>query len=254
MELAIHHITTDKRWADIVLDPATHRQLDELRDLLKTHMNTGMRTGRLSGSNTVLFHGPGGTGKSLAAALLGKETGKNVYRIDLNAVISKYIGETEKNLDVIFDTAEKTGGILFFDESDALFRKRSWAKDAHDRYANIEVSYLLQKIEAHPGLIILTTNMKSNIDKAFLRSLNTVIHFPIPAVTDRKKIWEVGLAGTTLKRESPELLTLSERYEMSPGMIINLIERVLEERSAEPLTYALLEKRIEEDAVKKLVY
>ncbi len=251
MELAIHHITTDKRWADIVLDPATRRQIDELRDFLKAQVNTGMTAGKSTGSKSVLFQGPGGTGKSLAAALLGKEAGKRVYRIDLSTVISKYIGETEKNLDAVFENAEKAGDILFFDEADALFGKRSEVKDAHDRYANIEISYLLQKVEAYPGLVILATNMKSNIDKAFLRRFNTVVHFSIPAVTDRKKIWELGLAGTALERESPELLTLAERYELSPGAIIKLIERAQVEKNAEPLTYALLKKRIEEDAAEK---
>ena len=251
MELAIHHITTDKRWADIVLDPATRRQIDELRDFLKAHMNTGMTAGKSTGSKSVLFHGSGGTGKSLAAALLGKEAGKNVYRVDLSTIISKYIGETEKNLNTIFKNAEKAGDILFFDEADALFGKRSEVKDAHDRYANIEISYLLQKIEAYPGLVIVATNMKSNIDKAFIRRFNTVIHFPIPAATDRKKIWELGLTGTALERESPELLTLAEHYELSPGAIIKLIERAQLERNAEPLTYALLKKRIEEDAAEK---
>jgi len=251
MELAIHHITTDKRWADIVLDPATRRQIDEIRDFLKAQVNTGMKAGKSTGSKSVLFYGPGGTGKSLAAALLGKEAGKRVSRIDLSTVISKYIGETEKNLDAIFENAEKAGDILFFDEADALFGKRSEVKDAHDRYANIEISYLLQKIEAYPGLVILATNMKSNIDKAFLRRFNTVVNFPIPAVPDRKKIWELGLAGTALERESPELLSLAERYELSPGAIIKLIERVQVQRNAEPLTYALLKKRIEEDAAEK---
>ena len=127
MELAIHHITTDKRWADIVLDPATRRQIDELRDFLKAHMNTGMTTGKSAGNKSVLFQGPGGTGKSLAAALLGKEAGKNVYRVDLSTIISKYIGETEKNLNTIFKNAEKAGDILFFDEADALFLPGSCA-------------------------------------------------------------------------------------------------------------------------------
>ncbi len=248
MESAIHHITTVKRWADIVLVPGTRRLIDQLRDFLKAHRKTKDKS---TGSNIVLFHGPSGTGKSLAAALLGKEAGKTVYQIDLNKVVSKYIGETEKNLEVIFKNAGKQGSILFFDEADALFGKRSEVKDAHDRYANIEISYLLEKTEAYPGLVIMASNMKSNIDEAFLRRINMVINFPFPSVQDRKKIWEAGLAGTALKIDAPGVLTLAEQYELSPGTIIKLITRMQAERNAEPLTYALLKKRIEENAVEK---
>ncbi len=246
MELAIHHITTDKRWADIVLDPGTSRQIDKLQNFLKSY---GKTTVKSNDSNIVLFKGPSGTGKSLAAALLGKEAGKPVYRIDLDKVVSKYIGETEKNLAIIFENAEKDAGILFFDEADALFGKRSEVKDAHDRYANIEISYLLQRAETYPGLVILASNMKSNIDEAFLRRLNMVIHFPIPAVPDRMRIWKAALAGSALKVEAPEMLTLAERYELSPGTIIKLINRVQEESNTGPLTYVSLKKRIEEDAI-----
>jgi SpoVK/Ycf46/Vps4 family AAA+-type ATPase len=128
-----------------------------------------------------LFHGPPGTGKTLTAALVGKEFDIPVYRIDLSMVVSKYIGETEKNLELLFDRAEKKGWILFFDEADALFGKRTDVKDAHDRFTNQEVSYLLQRIEDYNGLVILATNMKSNIDEAFIRRLHLVIHFPLPS-------------------------------------------------------------------------
>lgn len=127
-----------------------------------------------------LFYGPSGTGKTMTAAWIGKESNLPVYRIDLSMVISKYIGETEKNLKRLFDDAEKKVGILFFDEADALFGKRTNVRDAHDKFANQEVAYLLQRLEDYPGLVILASNLKSNIDEAFTRRFNSVLKFPIP--------------------------------------------------------------------------
>jgi SpoVK/Ycf46/Vps4 family AAA+-type ATPase len=127
-----------------------------------------------------LFHGPSGTGKTLAAMAIARELGTNVLRIDLASVVSKYIGETEKHIDAAFNEAEQSGAIVLFDEADALFGKRSEVKDAHDRYANVEVSYLLQRIETFNGLVILTSNARQNIDEAFLRRLRFVVAFPPP--------------------------------------------------------------------------
>ena len=127
--------------------------------------------------NKILFIGEPGTGKKTLAALIGEQAGKEVYRIDLSMFISKYIGETEKNLELLFGTAEDKGWILFFDEADALYRKRTGVRDAHDKYANQKVDYLLQRIEDYNGLVILATNMKSNIDDAFTRRFQTVIRF-----------------------------------------------------------------------------
>ncbi len=139
---------------------------------------------------SVLFSGESGTGKTLAAEVLAHELRMNLYRIDLSAVVSKYIGETEKNLRRLFDAAENGGAILFFDEADALFGKRSEVKDSHDRYANIEINYLLQRMEAYRGLAILATNMKSALDTAFLRRLRFIVHFPFPGVPERKAMWQ----------------------------------------------------------------
>ncbi len=136
-----------------------------------------------------LFSGASGTGKTMAAEVLARELNLDLYRIDLSAVVSKYIGETEKNLRRIFDAAEAGGAILLFDEADALFGKRTEVKDSHDRYANIEVSYLLQRMESYRGLAILTTNMKSALDHAFLRRLRFTVDFPFPGVTERAAIW-----------------------------------------------------------------
>ena len=126
----------------------------------------------------------------MAAEVIANELNLNLYRIDLSAVVSKYIGETEKNLRRVFDAAEDGGVILFFDEADALFGKRSEVKDSHDRYANIEINYLLQRMEAFRGLAILATNMKSALDQAFMRRLRFIVNFPFPGTTERKLIWE----------------------------------------------------------------
>jgi SpoVK/Ycf46/Vps4 family AAA+-type ATPase len=161
-------VNTDLSWNDLKLHTETLQQVNEIKKQLKTLSSAGQ---------LALFHGPAGTGKTLTAALLGKEFNKPVYKIDLSKVLSKYIGETEKNLNAVFADAEREGAILFFDEADALFGKRTEVKDAHDRYANIEVSYLLQKIENYNGLIILAANKKSNIDDAFTRRLRFIIDF-----------------------------------------------------------------------------
>jgi len=139
---------------------------------------------------SVLFEGPSGAGKTMGAEVLASDLGLNLYRIDLSAVVSKYIGETEKNLRRLFDAAEDGGAILFFDEADALFGKRSEVKDSHDRYANIEVNYLLQRMETFRGLAILASNMKSSLDTAFMRRLRFIVNFPFPGPAERKAIWQ----------------------------------------------------------------
>jgi SpoVK/Ycf46/Vps4 family AAA+-type ATPase len=146
---------------------------------------------------TALFAGPSGTGKTLAAEAIAQRVGVDLYRVDLSAIVSKYIGETEKNLRRIFEAAEEGGAILLFDEADALFGKRSEVKDSHDRHANVEVSYLLQRMEAYRGVAILTTNVKDILDRAFLRRLRFVVAFPFPDAAHRETIWRgVFPAGT----------------------------------------------------------
>jgi SpoVK/Ycf46/Vps4 family AAA+-type ATPase len=139
---------------------------------------------------SALFTGESGVGKTMAAEVIANELRLNLYRIDLSAVVSKYIGETEKNLRRLFDAAEDGGAILFFDEADALFGKRSEVKDSHDRYANIEVNYLLQRMEAYRGLAILATNMKSALDTAFVRRLRFIVNFAFPGQAERQAIWQ----------------------------------------------------------------
>ena len=144
---------------------------------------------------SALFSGPSGTGKTMAAEVLANELQLDLYRIDLASVVSKYIGETEKNLRRVFDAAEDSGAILFFDEADALFGKRSEVKDSHDRYANIEVSYLLQRMEAYRGLAVLATNLKNSVDTAFLRRIRFVVNFPFPDAPQRAEIWRRAFPG-----------------------------------------------------------
>jgi len=169
-----------------------------------------------------LFYGPPGTGKSLTASLLGKSTGLDVYRIDLSKVVSKYIGETEKNMANIFDRAENRNWILFFDEADALFGKRTSTTDAKDRYANQEIAYLLQRIEDFPGLVILATNLKGNIDEAFSRRFQSMIYFPMPRPHQRLLLWESAFPSQTTLSPDIDLDLLAEKYELAGGSIANV--------------------------------
>jgi SpoVK/Ycf46/Vps4 family AAA+-type ATPase len=169
----------------------------------------------------VLFAGPSGTGKTMAAGVLARELGLDLYRIDLSAVVSKYIGETEKNLARIFDAAERANAILFFDEADALFGKRSDVKDAHDRYANIEVSYLLQRMEAYDGVAILATNFKDNLDSAFTRRLHAAIDFPAPEAVDRERLWRSFLGPEVPQEPDLDLGFLARQFPLTGGLIRN---------------------------------
>ena len=143
-----------------------------------------------AGGIAALFAGPPGTGKTMAAGLIARRLGLDLYAIDLSAVVSKYIGDTEKNLARVFDAAEASGAVLLFDEADALFGRRSAVRDAHDRYANLEIGYLLQRIEVYDGLAILATNLRQNIDPAFIRRLRVAVDFPAPDEASRRRIWE----------------------------------------------------------------
>lgn len=181
-------------WDDLVLPEAQHQLLREVaahvRNRIKVYDEWGFRAKGLRGLGiSALFAGTSGTGKTMAAEVLANELNLDLYVIDLSQVVSKYIGETEKNLSRVFDAAEDGGAILLFDEADALFGKRSEVKDSHDRYANIEVSYLLQRMEAYHGLAILTTNMKKALDNAFVRRLRFIVQFPFPEAKARAEIW-----------------------------------------------------------------
>ncbi len=189
------HIETSATWEDLVLPEAQRQILRDIaihvRQRAKVYESWGFagKGGRGLGISA-LFAGASGTGKTMAAEVIAGELRLDLYRIDLSAVVSKYIGETEKNLRRVFDAAETGGAILLFDEADALFGKRSEVKDSHDRYANMEVSYLLQRMEAYRGLAILTTNLKGSLDQAFLRRIRFVVQFPFPDASQRSEIWQ----------------------------------------------------------------
>ncbi len=212
-------------WDDIVL-PAREagllRQIgDQVAQRCTVHQNWGFAEQHNRGLGiSALFTGPSGTGKTMAAEVLARHLSVDLYRVDLSAAVSKYIGETEKNLRRLFDAAEPGGAILFFDEADALFGKRSQVKDSHDRYANIEVSYLLQRMEAYQGLAILATNLRKSLDTAFLRRLRFVVPFPFPDTTQRREMW-----ARVFPRSAPvDVLDLDHLagLPLSGGMIRNI--------------------------------
>jgi hypothetical protein len=195
LDMLAQRLQPKATWKDIVLPSAESSLLQQIaaqvdqRSRVYQAWEFGKKMSRGLGISA-LFAGDSGTGKTMAAEVIANQLRLNLYRIDLSAVVSKYIGETEKNLRRLFDAAEDGAAILFFDEADALFGKRSEVKDSHDRYANIEINYLLQRMEAFRGLAILATNMKSAIDPAFMRRLRFVVNFPFPGVAERKLMWQ----------------------------------------------------------------
>lgn len=219
-------IFTEMEWNNLVLNKRTAAQLDEIKSWMqhsKTLLEDWGFAKKFRKGYRCLFYGPPGTGKSLTASLLGKHFGKDVYRIDLSLVVSKYIGETEKNLSKIFDKAENKNWILFFDEADALFGKRTKVSDAHDRYANQEVSYLLQRIEDFGGVVILASNQKDNLDDAFTRRFEAIIHFPLPNAADRYAIWKNGFSEKSRLHKDVSLEKFARNHEISGGAIMNVI-------------------------------
>lgn len=233
-------IETPLEWDDLVLNNEVMQQIKELEQWLQynsTLMNEWGMGNRLKKGYRVLFHGPPGTGKTLTASLLGKYTGRDVYKIDLSMVVSKYIGETEKNLENLFAKAEAKNWILFFDEADALFGKRTGVRDAHDKYANQEVSYLLQRVEDFDGLVILASNMKNNIDDAFIRRFNSIVRFPLPDESDRAAIWRKSFPNHIAFNNNVDVPEAVKKFELTGGNIINVVQysclKSLEEQSNE---------------------
>ena len=221
-------ITTQLEWEDMVLDYQVATELEEINVWIssgKTVMEDWGLSRILKAGYRSLFYGPPGTGKTLAATLLGKKNEMDVYRIDLSMIVSKYIGETEKNLAKVFDLAENRNWILFFDEADALFGKRTSTNTSNDRHANQEVAYLLQRIEDFPGMVILATNLRSNIDEAFSRRFQSVIYFPMPTEEQRAELWRNMLPGKWLGKDAEELITMAAEMELSGGSITNVVRR-----------------------------
>jgi hypothetical protein len=214
-------------WDDLVLPPVAEAQIRELtarvrhRDKVVDEWGIGKASGRRHGV-TALFAGDSGTGKTMSAEVLAGDLGFDLYVIDLSTVVDKYIGETEKNLDRIFTEADRVNGILLFDEADALFGKRSEVKDARDRYANVEVAYLLQRMESFDGLAILTTNLRANVDDAFTRRLDAIVDFPMPEEEHRRLLWARNLPDAVPREADIDIDFLARRFKLSGGDIRNV--------------------------------
>ena len=219
-------ITTELEWEDLVLEKTTIKQIDEIKawiDYGHILMNGWGLAKKIRPGYRSLFYGPPGTGKTMTACLVGKSTGRDVYKIDLSMVVSKYIGETEKNLSNVFEQAENKNWILFFDEADSLFGKRTSVEDSHDRYANQEVSFLLQRLETFDGIVVLASNMKGNLDEAFTRRFESIINFPLPTPDERLMIWKKGFSESCQLDEKINLKRIARDYELSGGAIMNVV-------------------------------
>jgi hypothetical protein len=221
-------ITPRYDWEDLILPDD---QVGILREIISTLLSRpfvleewGVGAKLVSSAGiTVLFAGPPGTGKTMAAEVIARELGLDLYKIDLSSVISKYIGETEKNLEKIFNEAESSNAVLFFDEADSIFGKRSEVRDAHDRYANIEVSYLLQRMESYDGVTILATNLRANLDEAFMRRIQFAIDFPFPEMEDRLRIWQTLMPADVPQAADLDLERMARQFKMAGGNIRNVI-------------------------------
>jgi SpoVK/Ycf46/Vps4 family AAA+-type ATPase len=214
-------------WEDIILPADNLAQLREMCARLRHQVTVlerwgyGKKHARRTGI-TALFAGPPGTGKTMAAEIVAGSLGLDLYRIDLSAVVSKYIGETEKNLEKIFHAADQGDAVLLFDEADAIFGKRSEVRDARDRYANVEVAYLLQRLEEYQGLAVLTTNLRGNIDEAFTRRLDCVLEFPLPEEAERLAIWQRALPDEAPRAADVDLPFLARKFKLAGGHIRNI--------------------------------
>jgi hypothetical protein len=251
LERLARRIVPSVSFDDLVLPTPTVRLLGELVGRVR-HRGTVLDTWKMrpgSGRGrgvTALFAGESGTGKTMAAEVIADALGLELYTINLATVVDKYVGETEKNLERIFVEATGVNGVLLFDEADALFGKRSEVRDAHDRYANIEVAYLLQRIESFDGLAVLSTNLRANVDEAFLRRFDSVIDFPFPDVPQRKELWERCVGGDLRRAPDVDLDFLAGAFELSGGNIrsIALTAAYLAAASGEVLTMADLVRSV----------
>jgi winged helix domain-containing protein/ATPase family protein associated with various cellular activities (AAA) len=228
LERLARRIQPAVRFADLVLPPDTMAQLKELltraryREQVLDVWKMGGPSARRRGL-TALFAGPSGTGKTMAAEVLAGELGLDLYTVDLATVVDKYVGETEKNLDRIFAEAERVNGVILFDEADALFGKRSEVSDAHDRYANVEVAYLLQRMELFDGIAVLATNLRANLDEAFTRRLDSLVDFPEPEEEYRRQLWERTLGTAMPRADDLDLSFLAESFQLAGGAIRNIV-------------------------------
>ena len=221
-----NRLTTELNWENLILSENIMNELDTINTWICSNdiidENKNLRT-KINKGYKALLYGPPGTGKTLTAALLGKKNNIDVYRIDLSQLVSKYIGETEKNLSMIFDMAENKNWILFFDEAESMFSKRTKVSDSKDKFANQQTAYLLQRIENYKGLVILATNLKPNIDSAFSRRLQSVILYNLPNKSQRIQLWENALNGIS-KLDTSDIKYISENFNLSGGSIKNVVQ------------------------------
>ncbi|WP_053405194.1 ATP-binding protein [Persicobacter sp. CCB-QB2] len=219
-------LETKMEWEDLILPYQTLDGLNELKLWMKHRQrleDMPELSKKVKPGYRVLFHGPSGTGKTLTASLIGKAFNLPVYRVDLSMVVSKWVGETEKNLKQLFDVAENKNWILFFDEADSIFGKRTQTNSSNDKYANQEVSYLLQRVEDFPGLVILASNLKSNMDAAFNRRFQATITFPMPDEETRYSLWCKAFPKDFKLSEEIDLWEIARKYELAGGAITNII-------------------------------
>jgi hypothetical protein len=219
-------LTTLMDWEDLVLHESTALQLQEI--LLWPEYGSQLledleMAGNIQPGYRALFYGPSGTGKTITAALIGKKVDKPVYRTDLSQLVSKYIGETEKNLEKVFTVAASRDWILFFDEADALFGKRTTIGSSNDRFANQETAYLLQRIEFCNNIVILATNLKTNLDEAYTRRFQSIVYFPIPAEAERLRLWQGAFSHQVSFDEAIDFDAIAKKYDISGGSIVNVV-------------------------------
>jgi SpoVK/Ycf46/Vps4 family AAA+-type ATPase len=220
-------VTPRYAWDDIVLPPDRVQQLREITNYVKyrarVYGDWGFDRKLAMGKGlNALFAGPSGTGKTMAAEIIAGELALDLFKVDLSTVVSKYIGETEKNLSRIFTEAETSNSILFFDEADSMFGRRSEVRDSHDRYANLEISYLLQRMEEYEGVVILATNFRKNMDDAFVRRLHFAVDFPFPGERERLRIWQRVWPERTPRAPDLDLEQVARRVEVAGGSIRNI--------------------------------
>ena len=250
-------ITTNLEWNDLVLDANTASQVEEIRVWIvnkatleeESHLKRFIKPGY-----RVFFYGASGTGKKLVAMLLGKAANLPVYNLDLSLIASKYIGETEKNIAAIFEKATKDKAILFFNEADALFGKRTQTSSNNNRHANQEIAYILQCIEDFNGLVILASNSKYNLDEAFARRFQAMVHFPMPNSNERLKLWNTIFSNTYKLNDTISVVNIAERYELSGGNIVNILQQVSilkEKEKAQEISKAMVMQAIRDEFIKK---
>lgn len=225
-QLPARRVETEMAWSDLVLPHSTMAELESVLDWLEYGerlYRDPVLGKRVAPGHKCLFYGPPGTGKTLTASLLGQRAGQQVWKVDLSMLVSKYIGETEKNLARVFAEAEEQNWILFFDEADALFGRRTELHSSNDRHANQEVSYLLQRMEVFPGLLILATNLKDQIDSAFLRRFHSMVSFPLPGPRERAQLWQAALSSELPPADDVDVDRLAKVFPFSGGHIVQAV-------------------------------